>query len=106
MAARFRQFAKRREFYALRCRKAVHLEGAYYALLFWEGLIEPSRGTDSSGGRPLFSVVIQTRRGLQHAGPICEDSGIPGRHCADPIHYESRQLSGGMDSEIGESEVS
>jgi len=97
MGSRFGSRQTRGMFYGSRCRSGSLVEGAYYALLFWEGLIDPPRHR-FSGGRRCFSVVIQTRRGLQlQAIAECGHPGRPPRSDSLRVHA----ASGGMDSRSG-----
>ncbi|APD47020.1 MULTISPECIES: RES family NAD+ phosphorylase [unclassified Synechococcus] len=89
--SRFGSRQTRGMFYGSRCRSGSLVEGAYYALLFWEGLIDPPRAPILRR-QTLFSVVIQTRRGLQLQA--IADVAIQAA-LRDPIHYESTQLLGG-----------
>jgi len=51
-------------FYGSRSRSGSLEEGAYYALLFWEGLIDPPP-VPIRRRQTLFSVLLETARGLQ-----------------------------------------
>lgn len=62
--SRFGSRQRRGMFYGSRSRKGSLVEGAYYALLFWEGLIEPPP-EPIRRRQTLFSVLLNVARGLQ-----------------------------------------
>jgi len=63
--SRFGSRQERGIFYGSRCRQGALVEGAYYGLLFWEGMAErppePIRRRQT-----LFSVLIGSERSLRH----------------------------------------
>jgi hypothetical protein len=62
--SRFGSRLHRGIFYGSRSRSGSLVEGAFYALLFWEGLIEPPPGPIRRR-QTLFSVLLKATRGLK-----------------------------------------
>ncbi|MCT0224750.1 RES family NAD+ phosphorylase [Synechococcus sp. CS-1328] len=62
--SRFGGRESRGMFYGSRSRAGSLVEGAYYALLFWEGMQQPPP-TSIRRRQTLFSVLIDTSHGLQ-----------------------------------------
>jgi hypothetical protein len=62
--SRFGGRESRGMFYGSRSRAGSLVEGAYYALLFWEGMQDPPNSAIRRR-QSLFSVLINTSRGLQ-----------------------------------------
>lgn len=77
-------------FYGSRSRSGSLVEGAYYALLFWEGQVE-SPAEPIRRRQALFSVEIDTSRGLQ-----LQKLAVAGAQAAlrDPRHYGASQRLG------------
>ena len=77
-------------FYGSRSRLGSLVEGAYYALLFWEGLIDPPP-VPIRRRQTLFSVLVETARGLQLQAindPVAQAV------LRDPSNYGPTQLLG------------
>lgn len=62
--SRFGSRQSRGMFYGSRSRNGCLVEGAFYALLFWEGLIDPPPAPIRRR-QTLFSVLLKASRGLQ-----------------------------------------
>ena len=62
--SRFGSRQSRGMFYGSRSRKGCLVEGAFYALLFWEGLIDPPPAPIRRR-QTLFAVLLKSSRGLQ-----------------------------------------
>lgn len=62
--SRFGSRQSRGMFYGSRSRNGCLVEGAFYALLFWEGLIDPPPAPIRRR-QTLFSVLLDASRGLQ-----------------------------------------
>jgi hypothetical protein len=77
-------------FYGSRSRGGSLVEAAYYALLFWDGLIDPPPGPIRRR-QTLFSVLISAARGLQLQAIAAEGAQARLR---DPLHYGSTQQLG------------
>ena len=88
--SRFGSRQERGIFYGSRCRQGALVEGAYYGLLFWEGMAErppePIRRRQT-----LFSVLIGSERGrrLQNLSDHAVQAAL--RH---PSHYGPTQRLG------------
>jgi len=95
--SRFGSRQERGLFYGSRCRQGALVEGAYYGLLFWEGMAErppePIRRRQT-----LFSVLIGSERGrrLQELNDPAVQAAL--RH---PSHYGPTQRLGGWMREGG-----
>jgi hypothetical protein len=77
-------------FYGSRSRGGSLVEGAYYALLFWDGLIDPPPAPIRRR-QTLFSVLLNAARGLQLQA--IADEGAQAR-LRDPLHYGPTQQLG------------
>jgi hypothetical protein len=88
--SRFGSRQSRGIFYGSRSRKGVLVEGAFYALLFWEGLIDPPPAPIRRR-QTLFSVLLQTSRGLQLQAIADEAAQAMLR---DPVEYGPTQQLG------------
>ena len=88
--SRFGASTTRGMFYGSRSRIGSLVEGAYYALLFWEGLIDPPP-VPIRRRQTLFSVLFETARGLQ-----LQAISDPAAQAVlrDPNHYGPTQLLG------------
>ena len=88
--SRFSSRQERGIFYGSRCRQGALVEGAYYGLLFWEGMAErpPER---IRRRQTLFSVLIGSERGrrLQNLNDHAVQAAL--RH---PSHYGHTQRLG------------
>ena len=95
--SRFGSRQERGIFYGSRCRQGALVEGAYYGLLFWEGMAEkpaePIRRRQT-----LFSVLIGSERGrrLQELSEAAVQAAL--RH---PSHYGPTQRLGSWMREGG-----
>lgn len=95
--SRFGSRQERGIFYGSRCRQGALVEGAYYGLLFWEGMadkpVEPIRRRQT-----LFSVLIDSERGrrLQELSDPAVQESL--RH---PSHYGPTQQLGSWMRESG-----
>ena len=67
--SRFGGRENRGMFYGSRTRIGSLVEGAYYALLFWEGFSEPPQGTDPSPADPVLGAASN------QPGPAITGSG-------------------------------
>ncbi len=88
--SRFGTRQSRGMFYGSRCRGGSLVEGAYYALLFWQGLSEPPPAPIRRR-QTLFSVLLQATRGLRLQAIVNEAVQAILR---DPIHYGPSQQLG------------
>jgi RES domain len=88
--SRFGSRQNRGMFYGSRSRGGSLVEAAYYALLFWDGLIDPPPGPIRRR-QTLFSVLISAARGLQLQAIAAEGAQARLR---DPLHYGSTQQLG------------
>ncbi len=95
--SRFGSRATRGMFYGSRSRGGSLVEGAYHALLFWEGLIDPPRAPIRRR-QTLFSVVMETPRGLRLQSLA---DGAAQATLRDPVHYGPTQLLGAWMRERG-----
>ena len=84
-------------FYGSRSRLGSLVEGAYDALLFWEGFSEPPKAPIRRR-QTLFSVLLQTSRGRQ-----LQDLADAGAQAVlrDPRHYGPTQRLGSWMREEG-----
>ena len=83
-------FRSRGMFYGSRSRAGSLVEGAYYALVFWDGLIEPPPAPIRRR-QTLFSVLLNAARGLQLQ--TIADEGAQAQ-LRDPVHYGPTQQLG------------
>jgi hypothetical protein len=85
--SRFGVREQRGLFYGSRSRAGTLVEGAYYSLLFWEGMEEPPR-KPIRRRQTLFSVLLETNRGrqLQAVDDAAAQAAL--RH---PSHYAATQ---------------
>jgi hypothetical protein len=88
--SRFGSRQTRGMFYGSRSRQGSLVEGAFYALLFWEGLIDPPPAPIRRR-QTLFSVLLNARRGLQLQSIADQVAQATLR---DPIAYEATQQLG------------
>ena len=88
--SRFGSRQSRGIFYGSRSRNGVLVEGAFYALLFWEGLIDPPPAPIQRR-QTLFSVLLQASRGLQ-LQTIADDAAQA--ILRDPLAYGPTQQLG------------
>jgi hypothetical protein len=88
--SRFGGLEHRGMFYGSRSRLGSLVEGAYDALLFWEGFSEPPKAPIRRR-QTLFSVLLQTNRGLQLQAVA--DSAAQAA-LRDPRHYGPTQRLG------------
>jgi hypothetical protein len=88
--SRFGSRQNRGMFYGSRSRGGSLVEGAYYALLFWDGLIDPPPAPIRRR-QTLFSVLLNAARGLQLQA--IADEGAQAR-LRDPVHYGPTQQLG------------
>jgi hypothetical protein len=88
--SRFGSRQNRGMFNGSRSRGGSLVEGAYYALLFWDGLIDPPPAPIRRR-QTLFSVLLNAARGLQLQA--FADEGTQAR-LRDPLHYGSTQQLG------------
>jgi hypothetical protein len=88
--SRFGSRQNRGMFYGSRSRGGSLVEGAYYALLFWDGLIDPPPAPIRRR-QTLFSVLLNAARGLQLQA--IADEGTQAR-LRDPVHYGPTQQLG------------
>ena len=88
--SRFGTRQNRGIFYGSRSRNGTLVEGAYYALLFWEGLSEPPP-VPIRRRQTLFSVLLNAVRGIQ-LQVIADDSAQA--VLRDPVHYGPTQELG------------
>lgn len=95
--SRFGSRTHRGIFYASRSRSGSLVEGAYYALLFWEEMVEPPPAPIQRR-QTLFSVQIATPRGLQ-LQTIAD--GPAQAALRDPLHYGPTQQLGNWMRERG-----
>ena len=88
--SRFGSRQSRGMFYGSRSRSGSMVEGAFYALLFWAGLIEPPPAPIRRR-QTLFSVLLNAARGLQ-----LQAITDPGAQATlrDPSHYGPTQQLG------------
>lgn len=95
--SRFGGRENRGMFYGSRTRIGSLVEGAYYALLFWEGFSDPPKAPIRRR-QTLFSVVLQTSRGLQLQAVADAAAQAALR---DPLHYGPTQRLGTWMREVG-----
>ena len=88
--SRFGSRQNRGMFYGSRSRSGSLVEGAFYALLFWEGLIDPPPGPIRRH-QTLFSVLLNAARGLQLQAIADEGAQAALR---DPIDFGATQQLG------------
>jgi hypothetical protein len=88
--SRFGSRQTRGMFYGSRSRQGSLVEGAFYALLFWEGLIDPPPAPIRRR-QTLFSVLLNARRGLQLQSIADQVAQAALR---DPSAYEATQQLG------------
>ncbi len=88
--SRFGSRQNRGMFYGSRSRSGSLVEGAFYALLFWEGLIDPPPAPIRRR-QTLFSVLLNAARGLQLQAIADEGAQASLR---DPMHYGPTQQLG------------
>jgi len=84
-------------FYGSRTRIGSLVEGAYDALLFWEGFSDPPKAPIRRR-QTLFSVVLQTSRGLQLQ--VVADAAAQAA-LRDPLHDGPTQRLGTWMREVG-----
>ena len=77
-------------FYGSRSRGGCLVEGAYYGLLFWEGLIEPP-AAPIRRRQTLFSVLLNASRGLRLQAIVADAVQASLR---DPLAYGPTQQLG------------
>lgn len=87
--SRFGGLEHRGMFYGSRTRLGSLVEGAYYALLFWEGFSEPPKAPIRRK-QSLFSVLLQTNRGRQ----LQDLADAAQAALRDPRHYGPTQRLG------------
>jgi hypothetical protein len=95
--SRFGSRQSRGMFYGSRSRNGCLAEGAFYALLFWEGLIDPPPAPIRRR-QTLFSVLLKASRGLQLQAIADEAVQATLR---DPIAYGPTQQLGAWMREHG-----
>ncbi|MFM9086610.1 MAG: RES family NAD+ phosphorylase, partial [Cyanobium sp.] len=95
--SRFGSRQSRGMFYGSRSRNGCLVEGAFYALLFWEGLIDPPPAPIRRR-QTLFSVLLDASRGLQLQAIANEAVQATLR---DPIAYGPTQKLGAWMREHG-----
>ncbi|MDM7954607.1 MAG: RES family NAD+ phosphorylase [Cyanobium sp. CZS 25K] len=95
--SRFGGRENRGMFYGCRTRIGSLVEGAYYALLFWEGFSDPPKAPIRRR-QTLFSVLLQTSRGLQLQAVADAAAQAALR---DPLHYGPTQRLGTWMREVG-----
>jgi len=95
--SRFGSRQSRGMFYGSRSRNGCLVEGAFYALLFWEGLIDPPPAPIRRR-QTLFSVLLNASRGL-HLQAIA-DAAVQAI-LRDPIAYGPTQQLGAWMREHG-----
>jgi len=88
--SRFGSRQSRGLFYGSRSRSGSLVEGAYYGLLFWEGLIDPPPAPIRRR-QTLFSVPLNASRGLQLQAITAETAQATLR---DPLSYGPTQQLG------------
>ena len=88
--SRFGSRQSRGLFYGSRSRSGSLVEGAYYGLLFWEGLIDPPPAPIRRR-QTLFSVLLNASRGLQLQAITAETAQATLR---DPLSYGPTQQLG------------
>jgi hypothetical protein len=88
--SRFGSRQRRGIFYGSRSRRGSLVEGAFYALLFWEGLAVPPPAPIRRR-QTLFSVLLRTTRGLKLQA-IADDAAQAALR--DPITYGPTQQLG------------
>jgi len=81
-------------FYGSRCLSGSLVEGAYYALVVWEGLIDPPPAPICRR-QSLFSVLLNAMRGLQLQTIADGDAQASLR---DPINYGPNTSASGSAS--------
>jgi AraC-like DNA-binding protein len=74
-------------FYGSRTRLGSLVEGAYDALLFWEGFSEPPKAPIRRR-QSLFSVLLQTSRGLK-LQDLADAAGFSYRHFARSFRLQT-----------------
>jgi hypothetical protein len=89
--SRFGSRQHRGMFYGSRSREGSLVEGAFYALLFWDGLIDPPPAPIRRR-QTLFSVLLNASRGLQLQ--VIPDQAAQAS-LRDPIAYAATQQLGG-----------
>lgn len=77
-------------FYGSRSRMGALVESAFYALLFWEGLIDPPPAPIRRR-QTLFSVLLNATRGLKLQAIAAEGAQAI---LQDPVHYGPTQQLG------------
>ena len=95
--SRFGSRQSRGMFYGSRSRNGCLVEGAFYALLFWEGLIDPPPAPIRRR-QTLFSVLLDASRGLQLQ--TIADQAVQAT-LRDPIAYGPTQELGAWMREHG-----
>jgi hypothetical protein len=95
--SRFGSRQSRGMFYGSRSRNGCLVEGAFYALLFWEGLIDPPPAPIRRR-QTLFSVLLNASRGLQLQA--IADAAVQAT-LRDPIAYGPTQQLGAWMREHG-----
>jgi hypothetical protein len=95
--SRFGSRQERGLFYGSRCRQGALVEGAYYGLLFWEGMVKPPPGPIRRR-QTLFSVLIGSKRGrmLQELYDPAVQAAL-----GHPSHYGPTQRLGSWMREGG-----